>query len=137
MTGEPDGPARDPVVRAIGGLATGAADGAAVIVAGLLVLRTLQHGRVAETQATGFTVLAATLFAGVAAAILSAWLLSRGITVLWRRAVTAALAVCGAILLSLVAVPADVLAGRAGLGVYLVLLVAGAAYALAQARRAA
>ena len=129
--------ARDPVVRAIGGLATGAADGAAVIVAGLLVLRTLQQGRVAETQDTGFAVLAVTLLAGIGAAILSAWLLSRGITVLWRRAVTAALAVCGAILLSLVAVPVDLLAGRAGLGAYLALLVVGAGYALVQARRAA
>ena len=129
--------ARDPVVRAIAGLAAGAADGAAVIVAGLLVLRTLQAGRVAETQDTGFAVLAVTLCLGLGAAILSAWLLSRGVTVLWRRAVTAALAVCGAMLLALMAVPADLLAGRVGLGVYLMLLVAAAGYALVQARRAA
>ena len=137
MAARPDGQARDPVVRAIGGLATGATDGAAVIVAGLLVLRTLQHGRVAETQDTGFAVLAVTLLAGIAAAVLSAWLLSRGIAVLWRRAVTAALAVCGAVLLSLVAVPADLLAGRTGLSIYLVVLVGAAGYALVQARKAA
>jgi hypothetical protein len=129
--------ARDPVVRALGGLVTGAADGAAVIVTGLLLLRTVQGGRVAETQDTGFALLAASLVAGVGAAILSAWLLSRGITVLWRRAVTAALAVCGALLLSLVAVPADLLAGRVGLAGYLIVLLAAAGYALAQARRAA
>jgi hypothetical protein len=137
MAARPEREARDPVVRAIGGLATGATDGAAVIVAGVLLLRTLQGGRVAETQDAGFVVLAVTLFAGVATAILSAWLLSRGITVLWRRAVTAALAVCGALLLSLVAVPADLLAGRAGLAGYLIVLVAAAAYALTQARDAA
>ena len=129
--------ARDPVVRALGGLATGAANGAAVIVAGLLVLRTMQGDRAAQSQNTGFALLAASMFAGIGTAILSAWLLSRGITVIWRRAVTVALAVCGAVLLSLVAVPADMLAGRAGLGIFLVLLVAGASYTLTQARRAA
>ncbi len=137
MGARPEHAARDPVVRAIGGLATGAADGAAVIVAGLLVLRTVQGGRIAETQDTGFVLLAMSLFGGVGAAVLSAWLLSRGITVLWRRAVTAALAVCGALLLSLAAVPADLLAGRAGLGIYLIVLLVAAAYALSRARRAA
>jgi hypothetical protein len=137
MGARPEHAARDPVVRAMGGLLTGAADGAAVIVAGLLVLRTVQGGRVAETQNTGFAVLAVALCAGVGAAVFAAWLLSRGITVLWRRAVTAALAVCGALLLSLLAVPADLLAGRAGLGGYLVLLLAGGAYSLVHAHRAA
>jgi hypothetical protein len=137
MSARPESEARDPVVRAMASLATGAADGAAVIVVGLLVLRTVQNGRVAETQNTGFAVLAVALCAGVGAAILSTWLLSRGITVLWRRAVTAALAVCGALLLSMLAVPADLLAGRAGLGVYLALLLAGGAYSLVHARRAA
>jgi hypothetical protein len=137
MGARPETAARDPVGRAVGSLATGAADGAAVIVVGLLVLRTVQGGRVADTQTTGFAVLAVALCAGIACAVLSAWLLSRGITVLWRRAVAAALAVCGALMLSLIAVPADLLAGRAGLGVYLALLLAGGAYALVHARRAA
>jgi hypothetical protein len=51
--------------------------------------------------------------------------------------VIATLAVFGTVMLSLVAVPADLLAGRAGLAGYLALLVAGAAWARVQARRAA
>jgi hypothetical protein len=129
--------ARDPVVRAMAALATGATSGAAMITAGLLVLRTVQHGRVAATQDTGFTILAVTVFAGLAVAVLSAWRLSRGIIELWRRSVTAALATCGALLLSLGAVPADLFGGRAALGGYLVLLLTGASYALVQARRTA
>jgi hypothetical protein len=129
--------AHDPVVRAMGSLATGATGGAATIVFGLSLLRTVQHGRVSETQNAGFTVLAMTVCAGLAVAVLCAWWLSTGIDVLWRRAVTAALAACGALLLSLLAVPADLIGGRLGLALYIVPLLAGAAYAFVHARRAA
>ncbi len=129
--------ARDPVVRALGGLATGAATGAAVITTGLLVLRTVQRGRVAETQDTAFVILGASVLLGLIAAAASGWLLSGGIEEAWRRGVTATLAVFGMLMLSLVAVPADLLAGRAGLVGYLVLLSAGGAWSLVHARRAA
>jgi len=124
------------VVRALGGLAAGAATGAAVITAGLLILRTIQHGRVTETQDAGFTLLAAALAAIIAAAV-TGWSLSGGIEETWRRGVVATLSVFGTVMLSLVAVPADLLAGRGGLAGYLVLLVGAAAWALGHARRAA
>jgi hypothetical protein len=129
--------ASDPVLRALAGLATGAATGAAVVTAGLLLLRTFQHGRVAETQDRGFTLLAITVLVATAVAVATGGLLSSGIVEAWRRGVIATLAVFGTVMLSLVAVPADLLAGRAGLAGYLVILVAGAGWALLQARRAA
>lgn len=129
--------ARDPVVRALAGLATGAAAGAAIITTGLLVLRTVQRGRIAETQDTGFVVLAVSVFAGMLSAAGAGWLLSSGIEEAWRRGVTATLAVFGMLMLSLAAVPADLLAGRLGLAGYLMLLLGGAAWSLVRARRAA
>lgn len=128
---------RDPVVRALGGLATGAAAGAAVITTGLLVLRSLQGGRVVETQDTGFFVLGASVLVGVITAAASGWLLSSGIEQAWRRGATATLAVFGMLMLSLVAVPADLLAGRPGLALYLMLLLAGSLWSLVHARRSA
>ena len=121
----------------MGGLATGAATGATVVTAGLLLLRTFQRGRVAETQDQGFTLLAATVLVAIMAAAGTGWLLSRGIAEAWRRGVVATLAVFGMLMLSLVAVPADLLAGRGGLAGYLALLVGAAAWSLAHARRAA
>lgn len=129
--------ARDPVLRALGGLATGAAAGAAVITGGLLVLRTVQRSGVTETQDAGFYVLSASLLGGLIVAAASGWLLSGGIEELWRRGVTATLAVFGSLMLSLVAIPADGLGGRGGLTAYLLLLVAAALYAGAHAGRAA
>lgn len=133
----PPSPAGDPVVRALGGLATGAAAGAAIITAGLLILRTVQGDRVAETQDQGFTLLAATVLIATVAAAGTGWLLSSGIVEAWRRGVIATLAVFGMLLLSLVSVPADLLAGQPGLAGYLLLLLGAGAWSLAQARRAA
>lgn len=129
--------ARDPVLRALGGLATGAAAGAAIITGGLLVLRTVQRRGIAETQDTGSLVLSAAVLLGVVAAAASGWLLSRGIEEIWRRGVAATLAVFGTVMLALVAVPADALAGRTGLVGYAILLLGGAAWSLVHARRAA
>jgi hypothetical protein len=124
------------VLRALGGLATGAAAGAAVITGGLLILRTLQRPGITETEETGSLVLSAAVFSGLVVAAGCGWLLSRGIEELWRRGVTATLAVFGSVMLALVAVPADSLGGRGGLAAYAVLLLGGALYAGAQARRA-
>ena len=76
-------------------LKAAAATGAAVVTAGLLLLRTFQRGRVAETQDQGFTLLAATVLIAVTAAAGTGWLLSSGITEAWRRGVIATLAVFG------------------------------------------
>jgi peptidoglycan biosynthesis protein MviN/MurJ (putative lipid II flippase) len=130
-------PARDPVVRALGGFATGAAAGGMLITIGLIALRTIQREGIVETRKTGLSVLSATVLLGIAAAAGAGWRLSHGIEETWRRALTATLAVFGALLLALVAAPADLIAGRAGLMVYLALLLAGGVWAFTHARRAA
>ena len=127
--------ARDPVLRALGGLATGAAAGAAIITIGLLVLRTVQQGGVVETQDPGSLILSAAVFLGMVVAATSGWLLSRGIEETWRRGVTATLAVFGSLMLALLGVPADWVGGRGGLVAYLTVLLAGALYAGVHARR--
>jgi len=69
--------ARDPVLRALGGLATGAAAGAAIITAGLLVLRTAQRGDAPQPQDTGFLILSVAALLGMIAAAATGWLLHR------------------------------------------------------------
>lgn len=128
--------ARDPVLRALGGLTTGAAGGAVVITGGLLVLRTVQRRGIVETQDTGSLVLSAAVLLGLVVAAASGWLLSRGIEELWRRGVTATLAVFGSVMLALVSIPVDWLGGRVGLAAYAALLLAVASYAGVHARRA-
>lgn len=124
-------------MRALGGLATGAAAGGMLITIGLIALRTIQRGGIVETRETGLSVLSVAVLLGMAAAAAAAWRLSRGIEETWRRALTATLAVFGALLLALVAAPADLVGGRTGLLVYLVLLLAGGIWAFTHARRAA
>jgi hypothetical protein len=108
-----------------------------VVTAGVLALRTFQRGRGAETQQEGFTLLAVTVVIATVVAAGTGWVLSGGIVEAWRRGVIATLAVFGTVMLSLVAVPADLLAGRGGLAGYLALLIGVAAWALVRARRAA
>ncbi len=133
----PDPAPRDPVGRALGALGTGAAAGALTITAGLLVLRTVQAGRILETRETGFTILNAAILGGMALAASTGWLLSAGMPELWRRAAAAVTAVVASLVLSLLAVPADWLAGRIGLALYTVLLAGAAIWCWRQARRAA
>jgi len=125
------------VARALGALGAGAAAGTATILAGLLILRSVQAGRILETRQTGFTILNVAILGGMALAAATAWLLSKGMVELWRRAATAVTAVIGALVLSLLAVPADWLAGRAGLAVYGSLVLAGGAWCWYCTRRAA
>jgi hypothetical protein len=98
-------PAKDPIGVALGALAAGATGGAGVVGLGLLLFR----NRLAS-------LLPIFLFAGVVAAAAIAWTLARPITDWWRRGVTAALAVFGAMMLAALTAPADILAGRTGLG---------------------
>lgn len=133
----PDPAPRDPVGRALGALGTGAAAGALTITAGLLVLRTAQGDRILETREIGFTILNAAMLGGMALAAITGWLLSAGMAELWRRAATAATAVVASLVLSLLAVPADWLAGRIGLALYTVLLLGAAIWCWRQARRGA
>lgn len=132
-----DAPARDPLVLALGSAAAGAALGGAVITTGVIVLRTLDRDRSAPLDRdAAFTVLTASVVGGVAAALAIGWLLSRGITETWRRGVTALIALFGACLLAVAAAPADLLARRPGLLIYLVCLLALGAFSYRQARLA-
>lgn len=115
----------------LAGITTGAAAGGATMTAGGIVLRSLEPGPDA-----GFAVLTAAVMGGMAVAGTLAALLSRGMEDFWRRGAAATVAIFGACLLALVAAPADMLAGRAGLGGYSVLLLSVAAWSWYRARRA-
>jgi hypothetical protein len=129
---------QDPIVVALGSIAAGSAASAAVITAGLIILRTVQRGGPdgggPEIQ---LALLGTMLFTGLAVGIAAAWTLSRPIADLWRRGVTSALSVFGATVLAAVAAPADLLAGRVGLAAYLILLVFAALYTSRATRKAA
>jgi hypothetical protein len=99
---------------ALGSLAAGAASGAMVVAAGLAVLR--HHLD---------PVLVLLPFAGIVVAAAVAWLLAAPITDWWRRGVTAALAVFGAMMLAALTAPADMLGGRWALAAF-ALVLAGA-----------
>jgi peptidoglycan/LPS O-acetylase OafA/YrhL len=106
----PEEDAPDRIGIALGALAAGATAGAAVTVLGLVMLR----ANLAESRDS----LPLVLFAGIVSAAALGWSLGRAITDQWRRGVTAALAVFGALMLAGVAAPADMIAGRPGLMVY-------------------
>ena len=108
---------------ALGGLAAGAATGAAVVAAGLALLRHRLD-----------PVLVLLPFAGIVAAATVAWLLAAPITDWWRRGVTAALAVFGAVMLAALTAPADMLGGRWALAVF-ALVLAGAGVGAARYAR--
>ena len=126
---------RDPVVLAVASLGTGATTGASVITAGTIALRSLPMP--GQSTGAGAVVIWITLLAGVAAAAASGWLLTKALGDLWRRGVIGALSVFGSALLAALAMPADMLGGRAGLAIYLTVLVAAVWYTRGVARRAA
>jgi hypothetical protein len=123
----PDGGAPDRIGIALGALAAGAAAGAAVTLLGLVMFR----ASLAESR-DGLPLI---LFAGIVSAATLGWSLSRHLADVWRRGVTAALAVFGALMLAGLAAPADMVAGRAGLMGYAGLLAALAVLAVRYNRR--
>ncbi len=128
----------DPIGLALASIGLGATVGATVVTAGILILRSLQAiGGTGAQPGVEFTVLGTTFFGGVAAGLLTAFLTSRGIEDLWRRAVITAIATFGTVLLSAITAPIDIVGGRTGLGVYLITLIVGAAYLRSRARAAA
>jgi hypothetical protein len=114
-----DGP-QDLIGIALGSIAAGACAGAALVAVALLLLR---HRLDA--------VLTLLPFGGIVVAATVAWLLAGPIADWWRRGVTAALAVFGAMMLAALTAPADMLAGQWGLTGY-ALVMAGAALAAAR-----
>lgn len=126
---------RDPVGLALAALAAGAATGAAVITAGLLLLRSAFGAP--PVDAAAHVVIPASLFLGIVAAAAAGWLLARAIPDFFYRGLTTALSVFGALLLAALAAPADMLGRRLGLALYLVLLVTLGTLAGRRARNAA
>jgi len=107
-----------------------------VITAGMIVLRTIQASRgVDGTVNFGFAVIWVTLIIGIAVAILRGWALTRALDDTWRRGVVGALSVFGTALLAGIGMPVDLLTGRIGLTVYLLITLAAALYMRAVARR--
>jgi len=117
-------PAKDPIGVALGALTAGATGGSGAVGLGLLLFR----NRLAS-------VLPAFLFAGVVVAATIAWTLARPITDWWRRGVTAALAVFGAMMLAALTAPADMLAERVGLAALTIVLLLASGLATRYALR--
>jgi hypothetical protein len=117
-------PAKDPIGVALGALAAGATGGSGVVGLGLLLFR----NRLAS-------LLPILLFAGVVVAATIAWALARPITDWWRRGVTAALAVFGAMMLAALTAPADMFAQRVGLAALTVVLAVASGLATRYALR--
>ena len=117
----------DPVGTALASIGAGASTGAACITLGLILFRTVGPAE---------AIIPAALFLGVVVAVTAAWVLSRPIADYYRRGTTAAIGAFAALLLSGLAVPADMLAGVYGLSVYLLLLIAICVWAWLKARMA-
>jgi hypothetical protein len=109
---------------ALGSLASGAAAGAALVAVALVLLR---H-RLAD-------LLPLIPFGGIVVAATVAWLLAAPIADWWRRGVTAALAVFGAMMLAALTAPADMVGGHWALGAFALVLAAAALAAARYARR--
>jgi len=110
----------DLVGVALGALAAGGCGGAALVA---LLLAALRHSLDAVLLVLPFT--------GIVVAAGLAWRCSGPIADWWRRGVTAALAVFGAMMLAALTAPADMIGGRPGLAALGIVL---AAAALAAAR---
>lgn len=126
----------DPVGTVVASIGAGATVGTACTTSGVLAVRLLQ-GRDAAAFSTdmGGLILSTAVSVGLLAAVLTGWLTSRAIDDAWRRGVTAALAAFGMVLLSVLATPVDLMAGRGGLAVYLALCSVFAARFVRAARR--
>jgi hypothetical protein len=104
----------------------------------MIVLRTLQADRgLDQSMNAGFAVIWGALIVGIATAALTGWVLTRMLDDTWRRGVVGALSVFGTALLAGIGMPVDLLAGRAGLAVYFLTLLAAALFTRAVAHRSA
>ncbi|MDH3496250.1 MAG: hypothetical protein OER21_05775 [Gemmatimonadota bacterium] len=117
-------PPPDLVGVALGSIAAGSATAAGLLALALTVLRD-RLGAILPGLVFGTILVAAGL----------AWALAGAIADTWRRAVTAALAVFGALMLGALTAPADMVAGRGGIGGYTVVLLGIAALAVRYTRR--
>jgi hypothetical protein len=115
----PDAPDRDYVGLAFAGMAAGIMTGTAVVAMALFLVRTLQAGQVPSTTldlgSAPATVLLLGTLAGVLAAAGVTWVLLAPIRSTYRQGGLAMVAAFATVVVSLLAAPADRLAGRAGL----------------------
>ena len=122
MTDDPvahEKPVSDPIGLVLTAIGAGAVFGALVITLGVMALRLIQGGATnTEASATDFTVLSIAVLAGPVATVTMTMLATKVINDLWRRAVASAIAVFCAFILSGLAAPFDLIAGRAGLAVF-------------------
>ncbi|MEE8135307.1 MAG: hypothetical protein V3T56_09630 [Gemmatimonadales bacterium] len=125
---------QDPVGLALASIGAGSTTGASIMTAGVFALRFMQASGNASTEVGG-SILSATLFGGIVAAILAAWIATAPIADGWRRGVTAGISVLGAALLAIGATMADQVTGVIGVGAYGVVLVVAAVVAHRAARR--
>ncbi len=109
----------------LAGIGAGSTTGASVMTAGVFALRFMQATGSTSTDVGG-SVLTATLFGGIVAAVVSGWIATAPIADGWRRGVTAGISVLGAALLAIGATVADQLTGMIGVGAYGVVLVVAA-----------
>jgi hypothetical protein len=114
---------QDPIGLALGSIGAGATTGAAVVTAGTVIVRLLPEGGSGDAA---FGVLTGGALLGIAVAVTCTVIVTAAIADLWRRAVAGAIAAFLAILLGAISAPADRLAGRIGLAVYLLLLIGAA-----------
>ena len=117
----------DPVGTALFSIGAGASTGAALMTGGVATLRYLQAAGEPD-PALAFGIITASALCGIVAAAASGWLHTRRIDDRWRRGVTGAVSVFGAVLLAIVATPVDTLAGPTGLVIYVAALVAALLY---------
>jgi hypothetical protein len=115
----PDAPDRDYVGLAFAGMAAGIMAGTTVVAAALFLVRTLQVGRVPTTTLDLGSAPAAVLLFGTLAGVLAAavvtWVLLAPIRSTYRQGGLAMVAAFATVVASLLAGPADRLAGRTGL----------------------
>ena len=107
---------KDPLAVGLGALACGAGLGGGTIVAGLTIVRALEHRVIVLNyeESAADPVLAATI-AGLAVAATFGWRRSRGLDNIWQRGVIGVLSAVGAVIAGFVAWPADRLLGLTGL----------------------
>jgi len=128
----------DPIGLTLASLGAGSATGAALVTAGMVVLRAFpSSGEADGFPVERFYLISSALLVGIVAAVFSGWHLTRSLEEPWRRGVVGALSVFGTALLSTVAMPVDFFLGIAGLTVYLAALIAAIFYSRRTAHRAA
>lgn len=99
---------KDHLAIGLGALTCGAGLGGGTIVAGLAIVRSLEHhaSAVAYEDVAGDPVIAATL-AGLAVAATFGWRRGRPLENLWQRGVIGVLSAVGAVLIGFIAWPVD------------------------------